>query len=108
MKNWNPESLSERFLFTAESAETYMLECKAKAATREAYKALHDEHLAKFYVFNHLRGLTFFATRDELLSALRSLLNAQPTAPSEAFEGERFFVHRKAFINALIREMEDA
>ena len=106
MKIWNPESLSSQFLSVAESAERYMLECKMKAATSEAHKALHDEHLAKFYVFNYLHGRTFLATRDAFLSELRSFLHAQPTAPHEAFNGDHFLAWRQRFITNIIREME--
>lgn len=107
MKQWNPKGLSSRFLSTAENAEHYFLQCKTKAATNDLYKALHDEHLAKFYVFHYLHGRTFLSTPDEFLSELRSFLQVRAPAPREAFDGDRFLKWRQRFITDLIREVED-
>src|SRR5947207_2346967 len=108
MKTWDPDSLTKRFIFQAESAERYMLECKSKLHRTDRYKELHDEHLAKFYVFNYIHGRTFLATREQFLAELGSFLHAQPTAPSEAFDGQCFLTWRQRYIQGLISECHKA
>lgn len=91
----------------AENAERYMLECRRKSATNANYEALHDEHLAKFFVFNYLHGRIFLATREGLLAELRSFLRVQQTAPLEAFDANRFLEWRQRYVASLIRELEE-
>jgi len=108
MKSWDPNGLTKSFIIAAESAERYMKECKWKVKRSEGYKALHDEHLAKFYVFNYLHGRTFLETREMLLAELRSFLHAQTTAPIEAFDAQCVLTWRERHIQSLITEFEKA
>lgn len=108
MNPWNPESLSKRFETTALSAERYMEECKWKVSRTDSYKALHDEHLAKFYVYNYIHGRTFLDSPKSFLAEMNSFLMYTETSPGEAFDAECFLEWRKRYIMGLIAEVKKA
>jgi hypothetical protein len=99
---WNPESLSRSFISSAESAERYMRECKSKLSRSDRYKELHDEHLAKFYVFNYLHGRTFLETREKFLAELQRMLTEKYSAPHEAFDEKTFTTWRRHYVQNLM------
>jgi hypothetical protein len=101
-ERWNPESMSRSFISAAEDAERYMKQCKSKVAQTDRYKELHDEHLAKFYVYNYLHGRTFLETREQFLAELREMVAADYPAPHEAFDPNTFTTWRKSYIQNLI------
>lgn len=100
--HWDPESMSPSFVFAAESAERYMLECKSKLSRSDRYKELHDEHLAKFYVFNYLHGRTFLQTREKFIAELERMLGEDYAPPHEAFDPQIFTTWRRRYIQNLI------
>lgn len=108
MKPWDIEALSRRFEAAASSAERYMYECRDKLRLGRSaqYRVLHDEHLAKFYVYNYLHGRDFLESPKRFLSALKELLNYQETPPSNAFDGKTFLDWRQRYIRALIAQTE--
>jgi hypothetical protein len=63
MSEWDAAALSRHFLQVAEAAESYVQEVRGKVRESPSYKVLHDEHLARFYVFNRLHGRTWLASR---------------------------------------------
>jgi hypothetical protein len=99
---WDPESMSRSFIFAAESAERYMLECKSKLSRSERYKELHDEHLAKFYVCNYIHGRTFLETREKFVAELERMFTEDYPPPHEAFNPATFTTWRKSYIRNLI------
>lgn len=69
MKEWNAESISGRLQRIANEANKYLHEVQGKAESRITYQHVHDEYLAKYYVYNYLHGRTFLASRGALLEA---------------------------------------
>jgi hypothetical protein len=106
-EGWNPESLSREFLATAEEAERYLSELRAKLQLTKSYEPIYDETLAKFYVFNYFHGRTFLQTRRSLLSALREFMAFNPEKPNDVFDFERFLAFRKNITQGLIRRFQE-
>jgi hypothetical protein len=103
MINWNAEALSKRFLAHAEDAESYLKEVRVKVKTNSSYQHIHDDHLARYYVFNHMHGRTFLASSDALLKVLHSMAT-DPPAPREAYDQETFEHYRQQYLTQLISE----
>jgi hypothetical protein len=104
MINWNAEALSRRFLAQAVSAEQYLQEVRIKVKTNPSYQNIHDDYLARYYVFNYLHGRTFLASSNALLKELKSMAVHSTPAPREAYEQERFEHYRQQYIAQLINE----
>lgn len=104
MTTWNSDAVSQQFLVQAEDAERYLQEVRVKVKSNSSYQHVHDEHLARFYVFNYLHGRTFLASRDALLKELQSMAAHAIPAPREAYEGERFGRYRQQYVNLLISQ----
>ncbi len=86
----------------AEEAFRYATEeCRRKAKENAGYEALHDEHLAKFYVLNHLHDRTFTHNPKELAKALKSL-RANAPSPPEVFSQERFLCYYNREVDAVL------
>lgn len=94
--------MSGSFIFAAESAERYMLECRSKLSRGDQYKELHDEHLAKFYVYYYIQGRTFLETREKFVAELKRMLSEDYPPPHEAFDPASFTTWRKSYIRNLI------
>lgn len=108
MNPWDEKALSRRFRFAANSAESYMEECKNKVSRSERYKALHDEHLAKFYVYNYLPEKLFLSSPKAFLTAMRELLDKKVSPPAEAFDGTCFLQYHTRYIEGLIAQVTKA
>lgn len=85
----------------AEEAFRYATECRRKAKENAGYETLHDEHLAKFYVLDHLHGRTFTHNPKELAKALNSL-RANAPSPHEVFSQERFLYYYNREVDAVL------
>lgn len=103
MDTYDPTSASKSFAAAAEEAERYLREVRCKLKTNRSYEHVHDDHLAKFYVFNYLHGRPFLASREAFLSELTRLKSSAFPPPSEVFAPERFERHRQAYLGDLIR-----
>jgi hypothetical protein len=106
--NWNVTSASRGFESTARNAETYLERCKEGAKTREGYKKLHDEHVAKFYLYNYLYGRTFLDSPLSLWRELQRLLASPPTPPSECFDRAWFTSCYLSYVRGEIAALEEA
>jgi hypothetical protein len=103
--NWNPAAAHDYFLHGAEEAERYLREVRSKIKSNPSYERVHDEHLAKFYVFNYLHGRTFLDSRESLLRELNTMLR-QPVSTTEAYDADRFETYRKSYITELMKKYE--
>lgn len=88
--DWKPERISRSYEDIASVAEQYIGRCKEGAKTREGYKKLHDEHVAKFHLYNYLYGRTFLDSPEKLFCELKRLRSSPPTPPRECFDGDWF------------------
>ncbi len=104
--NWSVTSVSRHFESTARNAEIYLERCKEGAKARDGYKKLHDEHVAKFYLYNYLHGRTFLDSPQSLWSELQRLLVSPPSPPSECFESDWFAICYASFVRAEMRGLE--
>ena len=107
MINWNVEQLSRSYRRQAEEAERYCKEVRGKISVSPSYKAIFDEHVAKFSVYNYLHGRTFLSSKAELLSELRRMLSFSASS-SECFDEARFETYRRMYINYEIALHEGA
>jgi hypothetical protein len=99
--------LSRQYAFTALNAETYLAQCKEGAKTREGYKKLHDEHVAKSYLYNYLHGRTFLNSPKQLWSELQHRLANPPTPPSECFDKGWFTDCYLSYVRGEISALEE-
>lgn len=83
-----------------------MLECKGKVSRTDNYKALHDEHLAKFWVYNYLPEKLFLSSPQAFLSAMVEFLNDEVMPPAEAFDRDCFLQWRTRYIEGLIAQVK--
>ena len=104
MDKWDKGALSKQFLFQAEDAERYLRQVRIKVKSNKSYECVHDEHLARFYVYNYLHGRTFLISRKELLDELRSLANTPLRTPHDAYDAQRFESYRQSYIAELMRQ----
>lgn len=88
MTKFDAKHTADSFQYIANEAERYMLEAKSKTSRTHAYRGLHDDHLAKFYVYNYL--VVQCESREHLLAALRRLMKEPHAAPPFAFDAMRF------------------
>ncbi|ERJ19973.1 hypothetical protein SSPSH_000837 [Salinisphaera shabanensis E1L3A] len=107
MKKYDKESISRGFLRRAEDAERYLREVRAKLKDNPSYKHVHDDHLAKFYVYNYLHGRTFLESESMLVAELGRLQALDFPAPREAFSSERFELYRQAYLNEVLTSFEN-
>ena len=112
MKTWNPESLRKTFLSAAEFAENYANELSGRIkrdakASSDREKELHDEHLAKWYVYDSFAHNVCLETRESFLAEARSRLdsNYDFRAPG-SFNIETFKKFWRQHIQNLINEYE--
>lgn len=102
---WECKKVSERFLHTARLTELYLEEVREKVKNNPSYERILDEHLAKFYVYNCLHGRTFLASKEELISELKSML-ANPMSTSEAYDSKRFARFYCRYVKSLLEEFQ--
>ena len=73
MKTWDTKSIRKQFAFTARNAEIYTNELagRIRQITKERsdyVKELHDEHLAKWYVYDFLSSSSCLESQERLLA----------------------------------------
>ena len=103
--SWSPSGENDYFLRGAQEAERYAQEVRGKVTSNPSYKRVHDEHLAKFYVYNYLHGRTCLSSRDELLAELKRMLELS-VSDTSAYDADQFERFRVSYINELIRRYE--
>jgi len=105
--SWNPVSLAKGFETAANSAEQYAqaLLLRPKMGGRE--KELHDEHYAKFFVYDYLASVACIDSREQLLQALRRYRAAGPISGRGMFDQLRFQAEWHRYIDYLISEYSD-
>lgn len=101
-KDWDKKQISRSYEDTAQQAENYLNRCREGAKTQEGYKPLHDEHLAKFYLYNYLHGRIFLESPSELLRELQRLLGSPPKPPRECFDPECFVSWYRVYVEGEI------
>lgn len=99
---WDPEFMSNGFLFQAQDAERYLSEVRRKVRSNSSYQCVLDDHLARFCVLNYLHGRTFLSSRQTLLKELKRLAAVPFAAPTEAYSPERFEHFRQQYLAQLI------
>jgi len=102
---WDSKKLSNEFLSTAHLEEIYLDEISDKAKSNISYQEVFDEHLAKFYVYNHLHGRTYLDSKESLIAELESM-QANPASPFEAYEAERFKKHYCIYVKEVLRNLK--
>jgi len=105
-KDWDLEALTREFLATAQSAERYLSEVRAKLHLTKSYEPIYDQTLADLYVFNYLHDRTFLATRESLLSALHELVASDVPRPANVFDFNLFLTFRKNIAQSLIQRFQ--
>lgn len=79
MQDWDPNKMAEHFRVQADDAARYTKEAKGKMSRTNTYRLLHDEHLARWYVFAALSDSSLLASREDLISFLNQMLQDRPT-----------------------------
>ena len=112
MDNWDPESVRKSFEFQAQSAENYANELAARIKhdprrdspfTRET----HDEHLAKWYVYDSLAVSNCLESRTKLVAEVKRRLSAQFDYRALArFSKEAFEKHWRQYMQLLLTQYE--
>ncbi len=106
--DWSVLKISQSYEHAALEAERYLMKCKERAKTRDGYKKLHDEHVAKYYLYNYLHGRTFLESSGTLWSELNRLLSSPPSAPSECFDRDWFTTCYLSYVRGAMRGLEAA
>ena len=107
MEAYNETAVSEHFLWVAEAAHRYVQEVRGKLKSNSSYEHVHDDHLAKFYVYNYLHGKMFLVSLASLLAELSRLQASTHSAPREALDASRFEQYRQSHIADLIERYEN-
>jgi len=93
MQDWDPQKMSRQFRVQEDDAARYAKEAKGKMSRTNTYCLLHDEHLARWYVFSALSDSSHLASREQLISFLNQLLQNRPTpfgsCDADYFEDQR-------------------
>jgi hypothetical protein len=102
MDAWDPDALSRRFHFAADTARLHVHQSKAKGDTAHIYKRLHDHYLAELFVYDFFLEREPVATRREFIDQLKALMASQPAASTAAFDHQDFLTYRRVIIQELI------
>src|SRR5579859_8184802 len=103
MTKFDAKHTAASFQHIANEAERYMLEAKSKISRTLSYRGLHDDHLAKFYVYNYLAVRC--ESREHVLDVLTRLLTEPHAAPSSAFDATRFKSAYQGCVRAEIQRL---
>ena len=106
-QDWDVESVSRSFEYRAKSTDRYLQEIGPKVQDRPAYKAVHDMHLAEFWVYNWLHGKTFLQTRDTLVAELRRILAEGPPKGAGAFDQDAFARYWRNQVSAALTDYSE-
>lgn len=88
MATFDAKHTADLYQHIANEAERYRLEAKSKMSTNLAYRGVHDDHFARFYIYNYLAARC--DSREYLLAELTRLASEPHAAPSSAFDASRF------------------
>lgn len=102
---WNPQELSARYLHQAQDAERYLREVRGKLKRNPSYEHVFDEHMARFYVYNHLHERTFLDTREALLKELEAMRRGELPRDPEVFDRERFERNYRMYVERVVAEI---
>lgn len=105
MTVWDAEAMSKLFISEAENAERQLRQAAAKAKMNRSFEHVHDQHLARYYVYNYLHGRSFLFSRETLLDELRVLAKTRFTTPHEVYDAQRFEEFRQCYISGLINDL---
>jgi hypothetical protein len=101
---WDAESLSKSYQWQAKDAERYLGTLKEKIKHNKSYERIYDEHLARFWVYNHLHGRTFLGSKDALLRELEAMRSTPQTVPNGSYDPDRF---KRFFDTCLEKVIQD-
>ena len=108
MGRWDSERVSRAFLSQAKEAERYCMEVRRKVKLNPGYKRVHDEHRAKFYVYNYLHARTFLESREKLVQELERILSCEVIpSPAEYYDLDVFESYRQQYIKAEISKLRE-
>jgi hypothetical protein len=114
MNTWDQESVRERFASTARNAETYANELsrriKGDPNGQSAYvRELHDEHLAKWFVYDSFACSSCLESREKFLADARVRLASESGRLfTGSFSKDDCFRYWRQYMDALIKEFEKA
>lgn len=114
MKMWESKEIRKRFATIAADAERYASELSERIKRdpkRDSpfVRETHDEHLAKWYVYDSLSFSSCLESREELLAeAKRRLAAPFDDRAYGKFSNEDFERHWKQYMQAVITEHETA
>ena len=114
MKTWDSESIRKQFAFTAAAAENYAKELSGRI-TRDPkgqsdnVREIHDEYLAKWYVYDSLSFSSCLESREGFLAEVRCRL-ASPFdyRATGAFSRDNFEKHWRQYMCALLKGYDAA
>jgi hypothetical protein len=112
MKNWDSAGLQKHFNLIALNAERYANELagRIKRDPRGAslhVREMHDEHLAKFYVYDSLAYNRCLETRASLIAELKARLDGPCTLRAEGrFSAEHFEHSWRQHLTFLLKQYQ--
>ena len=113
MKTWEKDSIRRQFASAAERAENYARELAGRIkrdpnGSSDSVKDLHDEHLAKWYVYDSFSYSSCLESRDEFLEEVKMRLETTfDYKMFGCFNLENSQKHWRFCMNRLIREFEN-
>jgi hypothetical protein len=92
----------------ASSRERYLAEVCGKLKRSRSYEQVFDEHMARFYVYNHLHERTFLETWEARLRELEGMMRGEVRVDPEVFDRERFERCYRIYVEQVIKPIAEA
>jgi len=112
MKQWDATALSKSLQFGARMAEQYAdkLSAQLKRPKKQDVsheRELHDEHRAKWFVYDSFVGASCLESREKLLAEAKArLARGISFTPSNVFNRENFEAFWRKYMAQLIKDVE--
>jgi hypothetical protein len=112
MKTWEASAVRDSFEFTANKANQYAHELKERIRRdpkrdSQILRETHDEHLAKWFVYDSLSGCTSLGTREALVAKLKAnLANPSDLKGVGQFSKEDFENYWRRHMQNLLKKYE--
>ena len=109
MKNWDSESMRKQFASTAHYAEIYAKELSSRIkkdpkGQSDYVRELHDEHLAKWYVYDSLSFSSCLDSRASFIAEVRSRLDSPfDYRAIGSFSKDNFQKHWRRYMEELLK-----
>ena len=108
MKDWEPDIILKQFTLTACGAENYAKELADRIKRNptgywDREKELHDEHLARWLVYDSFSFTLFLESREKLIAEARARLATKSERyPIGVFNKDNFDKYWRQYMNELI------